>query len=252
MSTTLINLVNELEALLRRLEARRNEDPLANDCFEAAWYWRDLGRWVLDGNTRVNYPERAKGEFMLLTQLREFVAKRPTQEQDEFTHVLDSGEELLKIVATFHPPKDGHLGFLRIVREHFAFVEQDLNFKTVQEEPTQIRFSSGAVYLELSHAVNPWMSCTFGPDVPNPPSFWIHDLLYMTGDDRYKTLPEQLDLNTEETTAEWFSFLATCFREYGRPILANDQTALTQIAVAQAKRDGEYAREMELKYGSKT
>ncbi len=67
--------------MLQQLEARRNETPLANDCFEAARYWRDLGRWVLEGNTRVNYPERARGEIMLLAQLREFFAKRPPQEQ---------------------------------------------------------------------------------------------------------------------------------------------------------------------------
>lgn len=69
MSAPLKALVDELEGMLPLFEARRNEDALANDCFEAAWYWRDLGRWVLEGNTRVNYPERAKGEFMLLTQL---------------------------------------------------------------------------------------------------------------------------------------------------------------------------------------
>jgi hypothetical protein len=180
--------------------------------------------------------------------LREFLAKRPPHEQDEFRRVLDAGEDLLKIVATVHPTKDGHLGFLRIAREQFGFLNE-LGFKVVNEEPTQIRFSSGSIYLELSHSVNPWLSCSFGPDVPDTHSYWIQDLLYMCGDERYRSLPERLDLNTGQTTMEWFSFIADCFREYGRPILSNDETALKQIATAQAKRDGEYAREMELKYG---
>lgn len=248
MSDLLKVLVDELEEMLPRFAARRNEDPLANDCYEAAWYWRDLGRWVIEGNTRVNYPERARSEFMLLAQLREILAKRTPQEQVEFRRVLDAGEELLHIVAAVPLPKDGHLGFLRIAREQFGFLIE-LGFNVVNEEPTEIRFSSGSVYLEISHSVNPWLSCSFGEDVPDPQSFWIHDLLYLNGDERYKSLPEQLDLNTEASTAKWFAFLAECFRNYGRPILRNEDGALQKIAGAQAKRDREYAREMELRYG---
>jgi hypothetical protein len=248
MDAGLQELVDQLDGRLPGFAARRGQDALANDCCEAAWYWRDLGRWVLENNTRVNYPERAKGEFMLLAQLRELLAKRSPQDQDDFRRLLDAGEELLNIVATVQPPKDGHLGFLRIVREQFNFLRLS-GFKTVSEEPTEIRFSSGNIYLELSHSVNPWLSCSFGPDVPNPPSYWIHDLLYLNGDERYRTLPEQLELNSEYATTDWFAFLAECFRKYGRPILNNEEGAVKQIAAAQAKRDGDYVREMELKYG---
>jgi hypothetical protein len=248
MNAQLPALVAELDALLPGFATRRNQDGLANDCYEAAWYWRDLGRWVLENNTRVNYPERARGEFMLLAQLRELLAKRSPQDQDDFRRVIDAGEEVLNIVATVQPPKDGHLGFLRIVREQFDFLRLS-GFKTVSEEPTEIRFSSGDIYLELSHSVNPWLSCSFGPDAPSPPSYWIHDLLYLNGDERYRTLPERLELNSESATADWFAFLAECFRKYGRSILSNEEGAVKQIAAAQAKRDGEYVREMELKLG---
>src|SRR5215472_11500796 len=139
MDFRLNTLVEEIDGLLPRFAARRGVDPLANDCYEAAWYWRDLGRWVLEGNTRVNYPKVANSEFTLLARLREFLAKKPPEEREEFSRVLDAGEELLKIVSGVQPPKDGHLGFLRMVREEFGFIESDFGFKVVQEEPTQIR-----------------------------------------------------------------------------------------------------------------
>lgn len=249
MSASLRAVVEELDASLPGFAGRRNADPLANDCYEAAWYWRDLGRWVLEGNTRVNYPERAKGEFMLLAKLREYLAKRPLQEQGEFCRVLDAGEQLLNIVAAVQPPKEGHLGFLRIVREQFGFVESEFGFKVAQEEPTELRFSSGSVYVELSHSVNPWLSCSFGPDVPDAPSFWIHDLLYLHGDEHYKTLPERMELNSEQETAAWFGFVAECLRTYGDAILSNGADVFQQLADAQSKRDNELAREMEMKYG---
>ncbi len=252
MNFRLKTLVDEIGGALPQFAAHRDVDPLANDCYEAAWYWRDLGRWVLEGNTRVNYPERAKGEFMLIARLREFLAKRPPEKRSEFGRVLDAGEELLKIVSGVMPPKDGHLGFLRIIRAEFGFLESDFGFKVVQEEPTQIRFSSGDIFLELSHSVNPWLSCSFGPDVKDGPSYWIHDLLYLNGDERYKALPQRLDLDSEETTVQWFGFVAECFRRYGRQILSNADAVLQQLAAAQAKRDDEYVREMEMKHGPST
>ena len=40
----------------------------------------------------------------------------------------------------------------------------------------------------------------------------------MNGDDRYKSLPENLDLNTEEDVDAWIAFLADIFNRYGEPV----------------------------------
>ena len=73
--------VAKLNEYVSQLEKERQSSPLANDIFEAAWYWRDLGQWVLDKNTKVNYPARAAEERKLLEQLRGMTSSHTVDEQ---------------------------------------------------------------------------------------------------------------------------------------------------------------------------
>jgi hypothetical protein len=232
------------------LAARRNSDPFANDCYEAADYWCHLGRWVLEANTKVNYPERARGEFELLAKLQGVLGGKSADVQRAYVAILKMGSEILKIVGAVTPPKEGHLGFLRIVRAHFGFLETEFDFSVVDEQPGSIRFSSGSVYLELDGlAMDPWLSCSFGNESPNPRDFWIHDLLYLNHDERYHSLPERLEMNTEAGVESWFKLLALIFRQYGSPVLQNRPGIFSALFEAQAERDAAYSREMELKHG---
>jgi hypothetical protein len=246
-SEALQDLVTELDSYLPLLVGRRDIKPLANDIYEALWYWRDLGQRVLKNDTRVNYPERVRGEYMLLGQLQELLRKESEEQQREFGTMLQSGRQLLGLVEAVKPPKDGHLGFLRIVRDRFRFLQTDFGFSEVDEQPTSIRFSSGEVYLELEHSIQQWSSCEFGPE-ESELHFSIADLLYLNHDERYKTLPDRLEMNDEAETERWFSFLSDVFKKYGSPILANRVGIFQELAKAQAERDAEFAREMELRY----
>jgi hypothetical protein len=250
MTPLLQALVIELESYQPSLKPNRATIPIANDCYEAADDWRHLGRRVLENDTRVNYPERARGERMLLAELQKIVEGKSLDEQRKYAPVLRAGGELIEIVGSVQPPTDGHLGFLRIVRALFSFLRADFHFNEMGTEPTSIRFSSGAVYLELGLAMDPWMSCSFGIESQKPHNFWIHDLLYLNHDERYRTLPERLMLNSEAEIEKWFGFLAEVFRQYGSPVLENRPGAFDALTAAQAERDAAYAREMELKYGS--
>jgi hypothetical protein len=252
MKTMLQALVTELESCLPSLEANRWTIPIANDCYEAACYWCDLGRWVLESNTRVNYPERARAERMLLAEIQAILVSKPIDEQKVYAPVLKAGGELIEIVGSVQPPVDGHLGFLRIVRELFSFLRTDLHFKEMATEPTSIRFSSGVVYIEMNGPAHaPWFSCSFGVECQKPHDFQIQDLLYLNRDERYKTLPERLDMNTEAAIEEWFEFLAGIFKQYGSPVFENRPGVFEALAAAQAERDAAYVREMEIKFGDK-
>ncbi|MGA2834521.1 MAG: hypothetical protein ABSE55_15750 [Terracidiphilus sp.] len=244
-------LVIELESHLPQLKERRAKNALANDCYEAADDWRHLGRRVLENDTRVNYPERVRGEYELLAQLREILQNKPVGDRLEYEQLLNTGEELLKIVGEVQPPKDGHLGFLRIVRSLFEFLQTEFDFSVVGEGPTCLRFSSGAVYLELKHSIDPWMSCGFGPEPEDSKTFWIHDLLYLNHDERYRVLPDRLEMNTELEIEDWFGFLASVFKQYGFPILRNSPEIFKALTEAQAERDAAYVHEMDLKYSNK-
>jgi hypothetical protein len=152
-------------------------------------------------------------------------------------------------VETVRPPKDGHFGFLRSVRDQFVFLEIDFGFSEVNHQSTSIRFSSGSVYMELNHDFQPWSSCEFGPEASEA-HFWIQDLLYLNQDERYKTLPERLELDTEAETESWITFMADIFKRYGSPVLSNRPGIFEELTKAQAARDAAFVREMELKYGS--
>src|SRR5580765_7444776 len=79
----------ELESQLPELKDRRDSAPIANDIFEAAVYWSQLGRWAFEGNTKVNYPARARGEKELLAKLRETIETKSGEDKVRYSHLLE-------------------------------------------------------------------------------------------------------------------------------------------------------------------
>ncbi|HSY32744.1 MAG TPA: hypothetical protein VLA42_12200 [Verrucomicrobiae bacterium] len=249
MSTTLKELVEQLEARLPHLERDRFSSVFANDVFEAVDYWRNLGRYVLENNTKVNYPERAQDELELLSKFQALLQEKFPEERQKYVSLFSTSEELLQSVGMAQPREEGHRGFLKITGKHFQFLLSAYNFSVVDTQPTQLCFTSGAVYLELGFIENPSLSCVFGPATDRQQIFWIHDLLFMNGDQRYKDLPQKLSLDTEVDIEPWFGFVAGVFKQYGHPVLSNEPGILGRLSKAQAERDDEYAREMDHKFG---
>lgn len=186
-----------------------------------------------------------RGERELLAKLQEILRSKSAEAQLKYAPLLNTGGEILRIVEGVQPPSDGHLGFLRIVRECFRFLQTDYDFSIADEQPTSIRFSSGAVYVKLEHSRDPWLSCLFGPELPKKKHFSMYDLLFLNRDERYRTLPEKLAMNSESEVETWFKFLADLFRQYGHEVLSNEPGVFERLAKAQAERDEEYKQEME-------
>jgi hypothetical protein len=241
-------LLGEVEGYLPRLANLRSSNGFANDVYEAAYYWVDLGRWVLDGNTAVNFPVRASHELELLDRLAKLSKDKSREEQGYYEPLFKVAHQLLTIVSETVPPEEGHLGFLKIVGELFRFVE-DFGFRVVEREPTVLRYSSGAVYLHLECSKNMSIACSFGQESERRRDFWIVDLLFMFGDARYRSIPQMIEMNTRKDVADWFGFIADVFRRDGQGILSNEAGVFERLRKAQDDRDAEYTSEMDRKYG---
>jgi len=251
MNEFLQNAVSELESHLPQLEMQRASDAFVNDLYEATFYWCELGRWVLQKNTKVNYPERVRGERELLTKLESILQGKPAEAQLKYGPLLSTGGVILRMVEGVQPPKDGHLGFLRIVREYFQFLQTEFGFSVTEEQPTSLQFSSGAVYLELEYSRDPWMSCLFGPESAERKNFSIQDLLFLYGDQRYRTLPEKLPMGSEGEVEDWFRFVAGVFRQFGSEVLRNQPGIFDRLTQAQTRRDAEFVAAMNERYGER-
>lgn len=153
--------------------------------------------------------------------------------------------EVLKVAEATPLPKDGHLGVLKVVRQSFGFLDSDYGFTVTSKEPTGVRFSSGAVYIELGYGAAPYLTCSFGQESQPQKHFWVEDLLYMRGDQRYRALPQKLKLETEEDVKEWFEFLSEVWKQYGPDVLTNRPGIFDRLTQAQAQRDQEYTCEMD-------
>jgi len=247
MRESLTSDLDSLDALLPQLEKRRSFSPLANDIFEACDYWSKLGHRALESDTRVNYAARAAGEMPLLEKLQSMLNQQG--EDQSLREALGKGRAILSELQSVSPPKEGHLGTLRVIRREFAFLSDD-GFHIVREEPTGIFFSSGAVYLSLEWATTPYLSCEFGPEGTPKRAFGVDDLLYMVHDNRYRTISRELNLDTEAKVQEWFGFLAGVFKRYGRDVLTNRPGIFEELEQAQSQRDREYTQEMDARYGS--
>jgi len=247
---TLQDHLQWLELSLPDLRKQRNTGPFANDVYEAVDDWCHFARRAVENDTRVNYLRRARGELDLLTKLKEILRAKSDEEQQRYGPLLETAQSMLKEIEMIPLPSDGHLGTLKAIREHFGFLRTEYGFEITDEQPMGVRFSSGAVFLNLEYSMNLSLSCSFGPDSEAGKEFGIDDLLFMFGDRRYRELPQSLVLNTESDVERWFRFIADVFKQYGREVLSNQPGIFDRLAQAQALRDAEFVAAMNEKYGN--
>src|SRR5947209_3824177 len=129
MTQSFERLAGELRSSLPELERQRSSSAFANDVFEAVDDLLHLAGYVLEGNTRVNYPARVHQEQQLWKTLTDLLRNRPAEDQQRYARIFGEAEEILRFAATIQLPKDGHLGILRIIREQFGFLEMDYGFR---------------------------------------------------------------------------------------------------------------------------
>lgn len=238
-----------LEASLSELKAERSLGPLQNDLYEAIDDLCHFGRRAAAGDTRINYPVRAGSDLALFQKLRDIVSARTGINRERYLPLLDRSEKVLLQLAQIPIPKDGHLGVLRVLRCNFDFLFDRYGFKVVDEQPTQMRLAAGTVAIELGCATQ--SSLSFSLCRAERGNFWIEDLLYLYGDQRYRSVPQAIQLKTESDVDEWFRFIASVLRRYGDELLRDKPGAFDRLTEAQIKRDAEYAAMMNEKYGMK-
>jgi hypothetical protein len=224
-------------------------DGFAKDVYEAVEYWCDLGNYAVQHDTRVNFPARAEGQILWLKKLHDALQSRSAEEQQLYKPILVASSELLRTISAVVPPTEGHLGVLKVIRNHFGFLQTEYGFTVTGQEPTGLRYSSGAVYIRLEYATKSFLSCQFGPEPENDHFFGIKDLLFLWGDHRYRLIPDDLTLNTEGDIECWFDLLAGIFHKYGIDILRNKPGVFEELRAAQDQRDQEYKLEMDRLHG---
>jgi hypothetical protein len=232
-------LVSEMEASLPELRAQRSSTPFANDIFEAVDDWRSACRYILVGDTKVNYQARAVSEKHLLSALSNYLQKMPVEDQRKYAPYLEMGRKTIEALEAVVSPADGHLGVLRIISEQFLFLQERYAFSMAKHPPLAIHYSSGAVFLHLEWASGSFLTCQFGLESNASQWFAIEDLLHAHGDLRYREIPYQLDLQTQEGTRKWFSYLAELIKQYGHDFLTNRPGIWEKLKHAQSARDAE-------------
>ena len=98
MSKKLERNVELISGWLPRLAENRNSSPLANDVFEAATYWVQLARWFDEGNTKIDFPARAREERLLLETLKTNSAKQQMDSR-EYAPIFDIVDDMLAEIA---------------------------------------------------------------------------------------------------------------------------------------------------------
>jgi hypothetical protein len=230
------------------LKAERSLGPLQNDVYEAMDDLCHLGQRAVAGDTRVDYPARAESDFVLFGKLRNIISAIDTKGRERYLPLLDCAESLLRQIAQIPIPTDGHLGVHRAIRSRFDFLFKDYGFTVVGTKPTNMRLVSGPVAVELGWATQ--ASQSFSIRRGDLGDFWIEDLLYLHGDERYLTVPQAIHLRTEADVDAWFRFISEALGQYGDEQLRDSPGAFERLAQAQAQRDAEYAAMMDAKHRS--
>lgn len=243
-SRLLQDQVTLLDRSLPFLELLRGSSAFANDIYEGAVYWRNLGKRALESDARVNYTKLAQEEKVNLARLSVRLSGQVATEArsfKEYAEVLAIADKVLDEVATIPPSEGGYLGFLAVVKSEFKFLQDNYAFRIRVQEPTCIRYSSDSVYIEFQSSMDPILSCSFGPDDDRNLSYWVDDLLYLYGDERYRFIRKTPPLRTRDEVHAWFLSLADIWKQYGDEVLTNSPEVFERLAVAQASRDEELA-----------
>ncbi len=241
-----------LEQHVLELEQKRFESPFDNDIFEAVADWRQLGNMLMNENPKADFPGRAGQELELLHQLRAILSRRSLEDQARCAPLFEAAERIIKVAEVRPPSKDGYLGFLKVTRQKFGFLQSEHGFKVVDEEPMMIRFSSGKIYVELDCGGLLETTCVFGLEPRSNQHFWLSDLLFLYGDQRYLDFRGGMKLvETEAGVESWFTFAATIFKQFGKDIVANAPGVFERLQEAQDRRDREYTGEMDRLYPPK-
>jgi hypothetical protein len=249
MTMSLEDLVSNIESRLAAIEIRDRTAGFAHEAFEVVQHWTYLGRRALANDTLVNFPEAAEVELRNLALLQGEMTQLVPEARQLYAPLLIMAADLLKILESVEPSEGGHLGIVKTIRHEFLFLETSYGFSATNELPTGVRYLSGSVYIRLRYAVKTWMSCRFGPEPEGEHSFIIEDLLFLYRDHRYRSLPEDLALDTESAVKKWFGTLASIFQKYGDQLLTNAPGIFDHLNRAQAERDSEYSQEMFRLYG---
>jgi hypothetical protein len=249
-TSSLQEQVKLLEHSLPTLQQLRTSTPFANDVYEAAVYWRDLGQGVLKGDDQIDYPTRAREEKALLETLTNLLDSRSSEERERYVGVFEIAKTILAHVEATPANRNGHLRTVAIIKTEFAFLQTDYGFKIDDEHPMGVRYSSDSIYVDLRYSKKPSLSCSFGLESKKDAVFWIDDLLFLCGDSKYRSLPQSLNLDTEDEVEKWFRFVADVFKRCGREVLSNQPGIFDRLAHAQSKRDAEFVAAMNEKYGN--
>lgn len=238
-----------LEQLVPELKQQRFESPFANDMFEAADDWRNLGDLLLENSPKTNFQGRAFQERELLQALQEFASRRSLDDQRRCVPLFEVGERLIRIAEAREYPKQGYLDFLNVTRQQFGFLQPEYGFRVVNENATSIRFSSGHVYVQLECLGFIGDTCMFGPEPGSDVHFWLSDLLFLHGDQRYLDFREDTRLvETKAAVEHWFTCAATILKQLGKDVVANVPGVFERLQEAQDRRDQEYTEEMNRLY----
>jgi hypothetical protein len=242
--------IEKLKSYLDELRPRRSTDPMANDLYEEADDLRSFAEIILRADTKADYVARIRQERDCIRKIREFWSKERPEEFQGYSTFFDVAEEVLKAAEAIKLPEGGHLGTTRSIRENFLFLQREYGFVVAHENPLSIRYTNGTVFVELEWTGNPFLSCKFGLESEPRKHFWVKDLLYLHSDQRYRTLPQRLHLDTEAEAGNWFKFLAGIWRQYGHDVLVNRPGIFDRLAEAQEQWGEEYTREMDRAHGS--
>jgi hypothetical protein len=240
------SLRNDISTLMQHaslLKKQRFESPFANDIFEAVADWVYFGNSLIEEHPRSNFPRLACEEYKLLCQLQAIVSRRSLDDQRRCAPLFEAAERIIRVAEARLPPKDGYLGFLRVARQQFGFLESEHGFDIVDVEPTSIRFSSGKVYVELDCTDHIESSCSFGPESKPNVNFWLSNLLFLHDDQRYLDFREEVELGTEAAVERWFIFAAALFKQFGSDVIANAPGIFERLQEARDRRDRELTEE---------
>lgn len=155
---------------------------------------------------------------------------------------------LLSKLGSLPVPPEGHLSFRASALQAFRFLIDEYGFKVAETSPTSVRYTTGAMFADLSHSPEcPMNSILVGKrtgDDTSTSGFILDDFAYVAGLGVLFDY-ERYDLLDSAGIAKFLPTAASLVRDNGSSLLSGDAEAFREFQSKADERERSYIEMME-------
>jgi hypothetical protein len=223
-----------------------------NDLDHELSYVKGLAERVLKKSTQTDFGAVAAAELTDLEKLTQRLDQLPIPDSQKLTYkdLIAATRILVEAIEAIPISEEGHLGFPKMAKREFEFLEQEYGFRLLGAGAIFVQYESSTARIELRFSGSiPEMTFRIAKLSTQDLNRWFYldDLLYAAGCQSLLDYT-RFDLGTREGVRCFLWELSAMVRKYGMPFLRGEAADFQLLAEKAAERDRRRSEQLDRLY----